>query len=42
MHFIKDESGSLKIGSLVEYVDSIKTKEFEEKMVELVGGPLPF
>jgi len=36
-HFAKDASGSLKIASVVEYVDSFKVKEFKAKM----AGELP-
>lgn len=30
-HFARDASGSLKITSVVEYVDSLKVKEFKDK-----------
>jgi len=37
-HYTKDANGSLKIASVVEYVDSFKVKEFKGKMA---GGPPP-
>ena len=37
-HYIKDASGSLKIASVVEYVDSFKVREFKAKMA---GGAPP-
>jgi len=34
-HFAKDASGSLKITSIVEYVDSFKVNELKAKMAGL-------
>ena len=37
-HYTKDASGSLKVASVVEYVDSFKMREFKAKMA---GGSPP-
>ena len=39
--FTKDESGTLKIASIVEYVDSFKVKEVKAKIAGGLGGPPP-